>query len=137
MRWPSPLLASGLRRLVGEIENARAEGLRVDQLQRLLISPVVKQTLSAPHDDGMNHEAKFVEEVLFKQRPDQGRAAGYRDVLARLLFEPGDLLGNVVPYQGGVLPLEGLLEFHHYLLHVRIKMRLGGCAALRQDADKG
>src|SRR5215217_6152325 len=95
MRWPSPLLASGLRRLVGEIENARAEGLRVDQLQRLLISPVLKQTLSAPHDDGMNHEAKFVEEVLFKQRPDQGRAASNRDVLTWLPLELGDLFRDV------------------------------------------
>jgi len=51
MRCPSPLWASVLRRLVGEIENARAEGLRVDELQRLLIAPVLKQTLSAPHPD--------------------------------------------------------------------------------------
>src|SRR5215203_3811869 len=110
MRCPSPMMASALRRLVAEIENARAEDLRVDKLQRLLIAPVFKQTLSAPHHDGMDHEPKFVEEVLFKQRPDQGRAAGYRDILARLLLEPGDLLGDVVPYQGRVLPLEGLLE---------------------------
>src|SRR5215204_5039716 len=103
-------MASALRRPVGEIQNARAEGLRVDQLQRLLIAPVLKQTLSAPHDYGMDHEPKFVEEVLFKQRADQGRAAGYRDVLARLLLESGDLLGDVVLYQGGVLPLQGLLE---------------------------
>ena len=75
-------MASALRRLVGEIENARAEGLRVDELQRLLIAPFLKQTLSAPHDDGMEHEPEFVEEILFEQRPDQGRAAGYRDVLA-------------------------------------------------------
>jgi len=108
-------MASALRRLVDEIQNARAEGLRVDQLQRLLIAPVLKQTLSAPHDDGMDHEPKFVEKVLFKQRPDQGRAAGYRDVLARLLLELGDLLGEVVPYQGGVLPLEGLLETTYFL----------------------
>jgi len=47
---PSPLLASALRRLVGEIENACAEDLRVDQLQRLLIAPVVKETLSASPD---------------------------------------------------------------------------------------
>src|SRR5215213_1638265 len=110
MRCPSPRMASALRRLVAEIENARAESLRVNKLQRLLIAPVLKQSLSAPHDYGMEHEPKFVEEVLFKQRPNQGRAAGYRDVLARLLLEPGDLLGDVVTYQGRVLPLQGLLE---------------------------
>jgi hypothetical protein len=64
MRYPSPLLASALRRLVGEIENACAEGLRVAELQRLLIAPVLKEPLSAPHDDGMNHEPELVEEVL-------------------------------------------------------------------------
>src|SRR5918993_4174556 len=110
MRCPSPMMASVLRRLVGEIENACAEGPRVDELQRLLIAPVLKQTLSAPHDYGMEHEPKFVEEAVLQQRPDQGRAAGYRDVLARLLLELGDLLGDVVTYQGRVLPLEGLLE---------------------------
>jgi hypothetical protein len=104
------VMASALRRLVGEIHNARAEGLRVHETQRLLIAPALKQTLPAAHDYGMDHEPEFVEEVLFKQRPDQGRAAGYRDVLARLLLEPGDLFGDVVPYEGRVLPLEGLLE---------------------------
>jgi hypothetical protein len=61
MRCPGPLLlASALRRLVGEIENARAEGLRVDKLQRLLIAHVLKETLSAPHDNRMDHEAELV-----------------------------------------------------------------------------
>src|SRR5215207_176391 len=110
MRYPSPLLASALRRLVGEIENARAEGLRVDELQCLLIAPVLKQTLSAPHDYGMDHEAELIEEAVSQQRPDQGRAAGYRDVLARLLLEPRDLLCDIVPDQGRVLPFERLLE---------------------------
>jgi hypothetical protein len=46
------MMASALRRLVGEIENACAEGRRVDELQCLLIAAVLKQTLSAPHDYG-------------------------------------------------------------------------------------
>src|SRR5215207_3913184 len=79
-------LASALRRVVGEIENACAEGLRVDKLQRLLIATVLKETLPAPHDDRMNHEPQLVEEVLLKQRPDQGRAAGDGDVLTFLLL---------------------------------------------------
>ena len=86
MRCPSPLLASALRRLVGEIENACAEGLRVEELQRLLIAPVLKQTLSAPHHDRMNHEPELVEEAVLKQRSDQGRAAGDGDVLTWLLL---------------------------------------------------
>src|SRR5919112_3464033 len=98
-------MASALRRLIGEIENARAEGLRVEELQRLLIAPFLKQTLSAPHDYGMEHAPEFVEEVLFKQRADQGRAAGDRDVLTRLLLEFGDLFGDPSLDQGRVVPL--------------------------------
>ena len=30
-----------------------------------------------------------------------------------------------------------LLKVNHYMLHVRMKMRLGGCAAPPQDADTG
>src|SRR5215204_2545265 len=110
MRCPSPMMASALRWLVGEIENARTKGLRVDQLQRILLPPVLKQTLPAPHHHGMEHEPKFVEEAVLQQRPDQGRTAGDRDVLAWLLLDPGDLLGDVVPDKGRVLPLEALLE---------------------------
>jgi hypothetical protein len=76
MRCPSPMMASALRRLVGEIENARAEGLRVDELQRLLIAPVLKQTLSAPHDYGMDHERKLLEEVLLQQLSERGARRG-------------------------------------------------------------
>src|SRR5215208_2137660 len=103
-------MALALRRLVAELENARAERLRVDEIQRLLMPPRLKQTLSTAHHDRVDHEPELVEEVVLQQRPDQGRAAGYRDILARLLLEPGDLLGDVVPDQGRVLPLEGLLE---------------------------
>jgi hypothetical protein len=37
------MMASALRWLVGEIENACAEGLRVDELQRLLITSSMRQ----------------------------------------------------------------------------------------------
>jgi hypothetical protein len=30
-----------------------------------------------------------------------------------------------------------LFKVNHYMLHVRIKMRLGGYASLRQDTDAG
>jgi hypothetical protein len=63
-------MASALRPLVGEIENARAEGLRVDELERLLIASLLKQTLSAPHDYGMHlyvylDNARITEGILY------------------------------------------------------------------------
>ena len=72
--------------LVGEVENARAEGLQVNKLQGLLIVPFLKETLPAPHDDGMDHEPELVEKAVLQQRADQGRAAGDRDVLTGLLL---------------------------------------------------
>src|SRR5215208_7901565 len=97
-------MPSALRRLIGEIENARAEDLRVHELKRPLIAPILKQTLPASHHDGMNHEAKLVEEVLFKQRPDQGRAAGDRDVLTWLPLELGDLFRDISLDKRRVVP---------------------------------
>jgi hypothetical protein len=69
-------MASALRRLVGEIENARAEGLRGHELLRLLISSFLKETLSAPHDDGMDHEPKLLEELLLQQLNERGARRG-------------------------------------------------------------
>ena len=76
MRYPGPLMASALRHLVGEIENACAEGLRVHELQRLLIASFLKETLSAPHDDGMDHEPKLLEEVDGQQLNERGAPRG-------------------------------------------------------------
>ena len=76
MMSPSPLMVSALRRLVGEIENARAEGLRGHELLRLLIASFLKETLSAPHDDGMDHEPKLLEELLLQQLNERGVPRG-------------------------------------------------------------
>jgi hypothetical protein len=100
-------MASALRRLVGEVEDTDAERLRVDKLQRLLITPFLKQALPCAQDNGINHKAELVEEVVGQQRPDEGGAAEDRDVLAGLLLEPGDLLRDVPLDQRRVVPLKG------------------------------
>ena len=58
----------------------------------------------------MNHEPELVDEVASKQRTDESAAAEDRDILSRLPFEPGDLLRDVTPDKGRVVPLEGLFE---------------------------
>src|SRR5215211_8535841 len=103
-------MASALRWPVGEVEDTRAKSLRVHKLQLLLIAPFLKEALPAAQDNGMDHEPKLVEEVVLKQRPDEGAAADDRDVLARLLLELGDLFRDISLDQGRVLPLEGLLQ---------------------------
>ena len=76
MMSPGPLMASALRHLGGEIEKACAEGLRVHELQRLLIASFLKETLSPPHDDGIDHEPKLLEEVLLPQLNEKGARPG-------------------------------------------------------------
>src|ERR671914_3047168 len=104
-------MASAMRQLVGEVEDARAKRLRVNEPKKLLIAPMLKEALSAAHDNRVDHEPKLVADLLGKQRPDESAAAGDRDVLTRLVFEPGDLLREVVTLdQSRVLPLERLLK---------------------------
>src|SRR5215216_4328442 len=102
-------MASALCRLVGEIEDARAKGLRVHELQRLLIAPSLEEALPAAHDNGMDHEPELIEEVLAQQRPEEGATAGDRDVLTWLLLELGDLLRDILFDQRRVVPL-GLFQ---------------------------
>ena len=60
---PRLLMAAAMCRMVGEVENTRAERLRVDELQCLLIAPILEEVLPVPNDDGMNHESRLIEEV--------------------------------------------------------------------------
>jgi len=56
-------MTSVLCRLVGEVDDARAERLRIYELQRLLIAPLLEETLSAAHDEWVDHKPKLVEEL--------------------------------------------------------------------------
>ena|SRR5215203_880810 len=91
---PTPPSILAMRRSVGEVDDACAEGLRVHELQHLLLAPVLEEALAAAHHDGMDHKPQFVQEVLGQQRPYQGRAAGDRDVFARLPLEFAEPLGE-------------------------------------------
>src|SRR5829696_5265152 len=92
-RWVCPPFPSvpafilAVRRSVGEVDHARAEDLRVHQLQRLLLAPLLEEALASANLDRVDHEPQFVQEVLGQQRPYQGAAAGDRDVLARSPLE--------------------------------------------------
>src|SRR3712207_7879881 len=64
--------------------DARAERLRINELQGPPISPVLEEALPAPQDYRMDHQPELVQEPLFEQRPHEGAAADDRDVLAGL-----------------------------------------------------
>ena len=60
-------MASALWWLVGEVEDTRAERLRLDELQHFPITPVLEEPLPIAQDNGMNHKPELVEEVASKQ----------------------------------------------------------------------
>src|SRR5262249_61268644 len=91
-------------RPVGGDQNPCTGRLRVHEPQSLQIAPPGEKTLPATDDDRMNHEGKFIEQVVSQQRPNECRAAGDADVLARLLFQPGDCFPQVTLDERGVSP---------------------------------
>src|SRR5918998_4293551 len=94
-----PPLASAVGGLVGQVDDARRQGLGLHELQRRTLLAVLEELLAATHDDGVNHEVQLVEQAVVEQRADKPAAAGDRDVLARLLLELGDLLLDVLAQQ--------------------------------------
>ena len=88
-------MASALWRLVGEVEDARAERLQVDELQRFPITPILEEPLPGAQDHVMNHEPELIEEVASKQRTDESAASEDRDVLSRPLRQFDNFLGEV------------------------------------------
>src|SRR5829696_6383689 len=103
-------MSSAPDQLVGEMDHTRAKRLRIHEFQRLLISPLLKEALPSAQDERMDHEPKLVEELLAQQPPNEGGAAHDRDVLARLLLEPGDLFCDISLDQDRVLPLKRLFK---------------------------
>ena len=81
-----PLGASRACRLVGEGEDAGAEGPCLQELQSHPIAPLLEETLAGVHDDRVDQQPELVEQTIAQQRPNEGGAAGDRDVLAGLLL---------------------------------------------------
>src|SRR6266540_669406 len=102
------LLAS--LRLVGLDDDAvRADRLRLHQAQGGRLASLLEQALPTAQDDGEDHQPVLVDQVVLHQRADELGAAGHQDVAAVPLLEPGDLVDDVVPDHGRVVPL-GLVQ---------------------------
>src|SRR5829696_3769591 len=95
---------------VGQVDVARGKGLGIHELQRRLRLAFLEEAFAATHDHGVNHEFELVDQAVLEQRADEGTAAGDHDILAGESLELGDLLRDVLPDQGRVVPLEGLFE---------------------------
>ena len=100
-----------LYRPVGEDEDAvRTDLLRVHEPQIPRFPHVPEGALAFPQDYGVDHQAVLVDEVVLHQRPHQLPAAEDEDVIAVLLLQPPNSLGDVTLEQGRVFPLQRLLE---------------------------
>ena len=84
-----------VRRVVGEVDDTRAERPRVHEFQGFSIYAILEEALSTPQDQGMNHKPKLLKEVLAQQRLNEGAAAENRDVLTRPPLKLSDLLRDV------------------------------------------
>ena len=83
-------------RPAGEYEDAvRTDLLRVHEPQFPRFPHVPEEALAFPHDYGVDHQAVLVDEVVLHQRPHQLPAAEDEDVIAVLLLQPPNSLGDV------------------------------------------
>src|SRR5215210_1611528 len=86
---PSAACFLAARRLVGQNDDAvRADRFRVHEPQGFHLFRVPEETLPTPHNDGKDHQAVLVYEVVLHQRAHEVGAAEDEDVLAVSLLEP-------------------------------------------------
>jgi len=76
--------------------------------------------LPAPENDGVDGEPVLVDEVVVHQGVDEVRAAGDQDVPAGLLFEIGDLFGDIATEERRVRPLHLLQALGDHVFRQRI-----------------
>lgn len=73
-------------RLVGEDHDTLAGCLCIYKCQSLQIAPALKKALSAAHDDRMNHQRKFIKQVVLQQGFNKCGAAGDSNALAKIIL---------------------------------------------------
>jgi hypothetical protein len=84
--------------------------LGVGQLEPLLLLRLRERPLAATDHHREHHRAQRVDEVVLDQRVHERGAASHQDRPAVLLLQLSDLLGDVAPDQGRVVPLERVLK---------------------------
>src|SRR5687767_3813334 len=80
--------ASGVRRDVGQVQDARAQRARLGELEGDPLAAIVEQALALTDDDRVDQQPQLIEHAVPQQRAYERRAPGDRDVLARLVLDP-------------------------------------------------
>ena len=100
------LLLLAWLRPIAQVQDAGLEGGGVDELERLVVALVLEEADAAAQGHGVDEELELIEEVVAEQRTHRRGAAADGDAPSGLLLERGELLGDVAPDQGRVLPVE-------------------------------
>src|SRR5947208_12849559 len=88
--------------LVCEYHYTRAECLRLNKFEFLLLALTMKKPLPVSYYNGEDHETVFINEILLHERVNELNATKDQDVLTRLLFQSGNFLSNIVLDKGGI-----------------------------------
>ncbi len=88
--------------LVCEYHDTRAECVRLNQFEFLLLALTMKKPLPVSYDNGEDHETVFINEILLHERVNELNAPKDQYVLTRLLFQSGNFLSNIVLDEGGI-----------------------------------
>src|SRR5205823_9200421 len=75
--------------LVCEYHYTRAECLRLNKFECLLLALTMKKPLPVSYYNGEDHETVFINEILLHERVNELNATKDQDVLTRLLFQSG------------------------------------------------
>ena len=78
--------------LVCEYHYTRAECLRLNKFEFLLLALTMKKPLPVSYDNGEDHETVFINEILLHERVNELNATKDQYVLTRLLFQSGNFL---------------------------------------------
>src|SRR2546423_15349162 len=77
--------------LVCEYHYTRAECLRLNKFEFLLLALTMKKPLPVSYYNGEDHETVFINEILLHERVNELNATKDQYVLTRLLFQSGNL----------------------------------------------
>src|SRR2546421_9131876 len=129
--------------LVCEYHYTRAECLRLNKFECLLLALTMKKPLPVSYYNGEDHETVFINEILLHERVNELNAPKDQYVLTRLLFQSGNFLSNIVLDKGGI-PLSFLQRCGWNILGHPVysfaigtsSTRPGGCKSLIGDAPQ-
>src|SRR5215470_14982410 len=129
--------------LVCEYHYTRAECLRLNKFECLLLALTMKKPLPVSYDNGEDHETVFINEILLHERVNELNAPKDQDILTRLLFQSGHFLSNIVLDKDGI-PLSFLQRCGWNILGHPVysfaictsNTRPSGCKVLIGDASQ-